>query len=130
MLFKDSLTLELQPDTFAVARLAPDMPLPAWAETGSFVSITRTQEELSIVCQEMLVPEGETAQRGFRCFKVLGPLDFALTGILASLAVPLAQAAISIFAVSTYDTDYLLLPQIKLVEAMHALKHAGHTVLG
>ncbi len=129
MLFKDSLTLELQPDTFAVARLAPDMPLPAWAETGSFVSITRTQEELSIVCQEKFVPDGVNVQRGFRCLKVSGPLDFSLTGILASLAVPLAQTGISIFAISTYDTDYLLLPQTNLDEAIEVLIHAGHTVL-
>ncbi len=126
---KHNLILALLPDIFSVSRLAPEASIPKWAEKGSFVTITRTQEELSIVCPETAVPDGVSTQRGFRCLKVAGPLDFALTGILASLAVPLAQAGISIFAISTYDTDYLLLPQKNLEEAIEVLTHAGHTVL-
>jgi hypothetical protein len=123
---KHNLTLELLSDIFAVTRLAPDAPVPGWAEKGIFITITRTPEELSIVCPEVTVPDGVNAQRGFHCLKVLGPLDFALTGILASIAVPLAQAGISIFAISTYDTDYILLPAGELEAAIKVLSQAGH----
>jgi len=123
-----SLTLELLPGTFAVSRLEPGAPVPAWAESGAVVSITRTPAELSIVCLEAAVPSHVRSQRGFRCLRVAGPLDFAETGILESLAVPLARAGISIFALSTYDTDYLLLPGDNLEGALSALSEAGHTL--
>lgn len=129
MWMMDNLRLELLPEIFAVARLEPDAPLPDWVEKCDFVSITNTQEELSIVCQEAAIPDNVIAQRGFCCLKVLGPLDFSLTGILASLLHPLAKVGISIFAISTYDTDYLLLPQKNLAEAIETLTHAGHIVL-
>lgn len=99
-----------------------------WAESGPVVSITRTPAELSVVCLEATVPSHAEAQRGFRCLRVAGPLDFAETGILESLAKPLALAGISIFALSTYDTDYLLLPGDNLEAAVSALSDAGHTV--
>jgi len=99
-----------------------------WAESGPVVSITRTPAELSVVCLEAAVPSHAEAQRGFRCLRVAGPLDFAETGILESLAKPLALAGISIFALSTYDTDYLLLPGDNLEAAVSALSDAGHTV--
>jgi hypothetical protein len=127
---KHSITLDLLPGTFAVARFTADAPVPGWADRGTFVSITRTPDELSIVCEEAAVPDDVIAQRGFRCLKVHGPLDFGLTGILASIAVPLAQAGISIFAISTYDTDYILLPAGELEAAIKILSHAGHMILG
>jgi uncharacterized protein len=122
------LIIELLTESFAVAKLEPDAKVPAWAETGAIVSITRTPAELSIVCEETYVPSKVNAQRGFRCLRVLGPLDFAETGILASLATPLTRVGISLFALSTYDTDYLLLPGIDLEAALSALSEAGHVV--
>jgi hypothetical protein len=98
-------------------------------EEGELLSITRTREELSIVCAQQAIPEGITAHGGFCCLKVQGPLDFTLVGILASLALPLAQAGISIFAISTYDTDYLLLPEASLERAVIVLAQSGHTIL-
>jgi hypothetical protein len=95
---------------------------------GNLVSITHSGDELSVVCPEERAPEGITAARGWRCLRVVGPLDFALVGILAALAVPLAAAGVSIFAVSTYDTDYLLVPGQDLETAIQALAVAGHTV--
>jgi hypothetical protein len=123
-----SLTIELLPGTFAVSRLEPDAKVPAWAERGALVSVTRTRAELSIVCEGGFVPSDVKAQRGFRCLRVVGPLDFAETGILESLANPLARAGISIFALSTYDTDFLLLPERDLEAALLALSEAGHAV--
>lgn len=105
----DPLGLTLLPDTLAVARLEAGEGMPGWVDwTDPLVSVTRTAGELSVVCPEHRVPDGVRAERGWRAFKVDGPLDFAATGILAGLAVPLADAGIPIFAVSTFDTDTLL----------------------
>jgi uncharacterized protein len=123
------LTLALRPETYAVCRLAPDAPLPAWAEGGSFVSITRTRDELSIVAPQARVPDGVQAERGWRCLSVEGPFDLdGVIGVLAALAVPLAEAEISIFAVSSYDTDHLLLKDQHLQRAVEVLERAGHLV--
>ena len=124
------LVLELLPELFAVAQLEPDSPTPSWAEGGPLVSVTRTHTELSIVCAEASVPDDVQAQRGWRGLRVVGPLDFAETGILESLANPLAGAHISIFSLSTYDTDYLLLPAADLEPALRAVSEAGHEVIG
>lgn len=101
-----------------------------WATAGSFFSITRTLEELSVVCAEQVIPEGITSEKGWRCLKVHGPLDFSLTGILSSLLHPLAKANISVFALSTYDTDYLLVKEADLERAKVVLLEAGHQVFG
>lgn len=122
------LTLTILPDTFALCRLGADEIVPEWAMIGEFVSITHTQDELSIVCAENVVPPDVRADRGWRALKVAGPLDLALTGILASLAQPLAQAQINLFAVSTFDTDYLLVKEYNLARACEALQDAGHSV--
>jgi hypothetical protein len=122
------LTLSVLPEVFAVCRLPPDAPLPDWAHAGSFVSITRTRDELSIVCPQSHVPDGIQAEPGWRCLKVEGPFDLALTGVLALLAGPLATAGISIFTVATYDTDYLFVKDQDIVRAMEALEQAGHHV--
>jgi hypothetical protein len=123
-----NLTLELLHETFAVAQLEGDAEVPAWAKGGPFVSVTRTRSELSIVCAEAAVPLDVKTQRGFRCLRVRGPLDFAEIGILESLAHPLANAGISIFALSTYDTDYLLFAEGELEVGLSALSAAGHVV--
>jgi uncharacterized protein len=122
------LRLAILPETFAVCRLSEGSKLPEWALLGEFFSITRTAYELSIVCHQAGVPEGAQCERDWRCLQVEGPLDFSLTGILASLAVPLADAGISIFAVSTFDTDYLLVKEKQLQAAINALTAAGHRI--
>jgi uncharacterized protein len=121
-----NLTLSVLPDTFSICRLDSKARVPDWAGAHSFVSITRTADELSIVCLEQAVPVGVNANRGWRCLKVEGPLDLALTGILTSLAAPLAKARIGIFAISTFDTDYLLVKEQALTEAIAVLENAGH----
>lgn len=123
-----SLKLRLLPGTFAVCRLEPDAAIPAWALAGILTSISRTPDELSIVCPEAQVPEGILAEKGWRCFKIQGPLPFAMTGVLASLVNPLAEAGISLFAFSTYDTDYVLVKDAALERALTALLQAGHSI--
>jgi len=112
----------------AVVRLEATAAVPAWAWSGELCSVTRSSDELSIVCGEASVPSQVPAQRGWRAFGVEGPLDFSLTGVLAALADPLAHARISIFALSTYDTDYVLVQDQDLPRACEALTEAGHTV--
>src|SRR6185437_6302828 len=104
--------------TFAVCRLGADATIPPWATAGSFFSITRTADELSVVCNQDAVPEGVVSERGWRCLRVAGTMPFSVIGVLASLTVPLAQAGISIFAVSTFDTDYLLVKQAESKRAV------------
>ena len=126
----DRLTLVVLADQFAICRLAPDAAVPAWAWHGAFVSVTRTAEELSIVCDEAAVPEAVApVERGWRALRVAGALDFALVGILARLSAPLAEAGISIFAISTFDTDYLLVRAADLAAAIEVLGAAGHDVV-
>ena len=122
------LTLSLLRDTLAICRLDGRALVPNWAEGSSFLSLTRTADELSLVCSRAVVPEGVTGEAGWRCLRVAGPLGFGLTGILASLAVPLAAAGVSLFAISTYDTDYLLVREADLERAVQALRGAGHEV--
>ncbi len=124
------LALAVFPGRLAVCRLGPDEPIPAWAvdEGGPVLSITRTAEELSIVCAEERVPADVRAQRGFRCLAVRGPLAFDALGVLAALAAPLAAAGVSILAISTYDTDLLLVRDADLDRAAAALTGAGHRV--
>src|SRR5689334_21245427 len=120
------MNLSLSKEHLAVCQLAAGAPIPAWASgKAGFGSITRTSEELSIVCAESLVPAGVKQVAGWRMFKVEGPLDFGLTGVLASIAAPLAQAGISIFSVATFNTDYVLVKDAKVAEAVKALQAAG-----
>lgn len=129
VVYRCSLELRVFDETFAIARLAADAPVPAWVGGRDLIAVVRTQNELSIVCREDAVPVDHTeVQRGFRCLAVVGTLDFALTGIVASLADPLREAGISIFGISTYDTDHVLLRSDKLEAAKTALRNAGHTV--
>ena len=122
------LNLTLLPNTFAVSRFAPDAPIPDWATTAPVFSITRTEEELSIVAPESVTPDDVRAERGWRALKLEGPFDFALTGVLASVLQPLADARVSIFAISTFDTDYVLVRFESLNYAISALRAAGHRV--
>ena len=122
------LTLTVFPDRYAICRLGPSEPIPAWANADHFVSVSRTRDELSIVCPEANVPQGVTAARGWRVLKCEGPLDYALTGIMASLAEPLADAGVPIFPIATHDTDYVLIKEPQLDAAVHALTSYGHAV--
>jgi uncharacterized protein len=123
------LTLRLLPGPLAVCRLSADAPTPAWA-AGTLTSVTRTPEELSVVCAEEAVPADIRAERGFRCLAVVGPLDFSATGILASLASPLAEAGVSVLAIATFDTDLLLVRQTRLSQTVAVLRAAGHHLIG
>lgn len=123
------MNLLLLNDMLAVTRLDPTAAIPAWAyEQSGFVSISRTRHELSIVCKEGAAPASVTQVGGWRILQVEGPLDFGLVGILASITVPLARAGISIFAVSTFDTDYVMVKHDKVDAALEALRAAGHQV--
>ncbi|MBI5649714.1 MAG: ACT domain-containing protein [Chloroflexi bacterium] len=121
------MNLEILPDTIAVCRLDAAAPIPTWAR-GDFVSITRMRDELSIVCAQLDAPRDVKCERDWRALRVSGALDFALVGILAALATPLADAGISIFAISTFDTDHLLVKQNDFDRAIAILVQAGHAV--
>lgn len=123
-----TLTLTTLPGEFCVCKLPADAAIPAWATQGAFFTITRTKQELSIVCSQSGPPAGVPCEGGWRCLQVAGPLDFALVGVVASLATPLADAGVSVFIVSTFDTDYLLVKGKDLDRALAALRQAGHTV--
>lgn len=112
-----------------IARMSADAPVPAWATAGSIFSITRTSAELSIVAEESHVPAGIASQTGWRVFKVHGPFQLTEVGVLSSLATPFAEANISIFVISTFDTDYLFVSDLQLPAAIAALRRAGHKVL-
>jgi hypothetical protein len=123
------MNLTILPDSLAISRLSPAADVPEWAMIGEFVSITHTGDELSIVCAEQYVPPDVKADREWRALKAAGPLDLALTGVLASLANPLAEAQINIFAISTFDTDYVLVKGYTLSRACEVLRQAGHIVV-
>ena len=123
------LPLELLPDTLAICRLDPGAPLPRWADGPSgFLTVSRTAEELSITAVQRMVPADVRCERDYRAFRVRGPLPLDLIGILAALADPLADAGLSIFAISTYDTDYVLVKSRDLPAALEALERAGHRI--
>jgi len=121
------LTLD---ELYAIVRLHPDAGLPEWVTVGPFWSATRSDTELSVVCRQDDVPPGTSAERGWCALEVAGPLDFSLTGVVASLVSPLAEVAVPIFVLSTFDTDYLLVREPDLAAAVEALEAAGHTVDG
>jgi hypothetical protein len=122
------LTLLVVDDSFAICRLEPKAPIPPWATAGDLSSITRTAEELSVVCRQDAVPEGVLCERGWRCLRVAGTMPFTVVGVLASLTVPLAEAGISAFAISTFDTDYLLVKAEDMERAVEILRQRGHTI--
>jgi uncharacterized protein len=124
-----SLTLFLLSELFGVCRLPVNSDIPPWALQDVLFSITRTEEELSVVCRQEYIPSGVVCEGNWRCLKVLGPLDFSLTGILAGLSTALAARGISLFAISTYDTDYIMVKAPDLEEALDALKGAGHEII-
>lgn len=125
----DRLTLDVLDGELAVCRLDANTAIPDWA-SGPITSITRTVDELSIVCSQENVPASVTSELGWRCLRVVGPLKFSMVGVMASLTSILASANISVFVVSTFDTDLLLVKQCDLTMAIESLKSAGHVVSG
>ncbi|WP_420594506.1 ACT domain-containing protein [Deinococcus sp.] len=130
------LTLSLlgghDPTEFAVAQWPPGFVVPATCLSGSFFSLTASADELSLVCEAYLLPDMLPAdtkhESGWLAFKLHGPFDFALTGILAAVLNPLRDAGVGIFAISTFDTDYVLVKGEQLGTALVALREAGHTI--
>lgn len=123
------LPLVVAPDTLAVCRYAPDAPLPAWAlGPQPFLTVSRTRTELSVTALQSLVADHAECVRDYRAVRVAGPLPLDLVGIIAGLAEPLAENGISLFAISTYETDYVLVQAKDLPRAVRAWQASGHTV--
>jgi hypothetical protein len=122
------LVLTLLSDVFAIAQLDAAAPTPAWADGGGFVSITRTASELSIVCREERVPAEVKAERGWRAFRLEGPIAFDAVGVLKQVLDPLAEAKVVVFTISTHDTDYVLVKAVQSEQAITALTRFGHVV--
>jgi hypothetical protein len=128
-LTRPQLTLLLFDGCLAVCRLPASSAVPTWAFTkGPISSITRSEKELSIICGETAVPAGVRCERGWRVLKVENPLNFALTGILVALAAPLAEAGVSIFTISTFDSQYLMVKEASIELALKILVNAGHEI--
>lgn len=124
----DPLRLFVLVEHLAVCRLSPDSVIPAGTTDAEFFSLTRTPEELSIVCPESLAPADTVCERGWRALGLEGPLDFSLVGVLATITSSLAEAGVSVLAISTYDTDYVLVRDEALESAISTLRRAGHEV--
>ncbi len=123
-----ALELVVLPELLAVCRLPAQCALPTWLAYSALSSVTRSSDETSIVCEAASVPPDVLVESGWRAIKVSGPLDLGLTGVLLSIAQPLATAGVSIFALSTYDTDYVLVKDSALANAVSALSSAGHRI--
>jgi hypothetical protein len=121
-----SVSLNELPGSYAVSRLDPSVPFPAWADGPGFVSITRSDAELSVVCLSDRVPDGVTTSAGWSCFAFAGPFAFDETGVVSSVIGPLSAAGIGIFVVSTFDGDHLLVRTQDVDEARRQLTGAGH----
>ena len=120
------LTLEVLDDTFTIHRLPTDSEIPNQVCQSQFYNISKSDEEMSIVCSSSVLLDSERSEVGWSCIKVLGPLDFSLTGIIAEISDILATSEISIFALSTFDTDYILVKSEKLENARKALVKADY----
>jgi uncharacterized protein len=126
---KHHLKFRQLPGPYAIVRLAPDSPVPDWATKGDFTSITRTADELSIVCPATNLPPDVHSIHRWICLKLEGPFPFELTGVLLSFIEPLSGNGVPIFAISTYDTDYVLLQEESSATAIELLKRAGHEMI-
>lgn len=122
------LSLTLLDELFTIHRLPPTSEIPTEALNSPFFAITRTADELSLVLPNSIAIEIDRNERGWVCFKVDGPLQFELVGVLAGISSALAQAGVSIFALSTFDTDYILVKREQVEAAREALNSAGYQV--
>lgn len=125
---ENKLTMTLLKESYGVCRLSPTVPLPDWATDSPFLSMTRTTDELSVVCLESCIPEGVQCENDWRILKVEGPLDFSLIGIIARISSILAEAGISLFAISTFDTDYILVKGASIQRAIEALIRSNYDI--
>jgi uncharacterized protein len=117
------------PGKFGVCYLPADAAIPAWSQIGSLFSITRTDQELSVVCPEESVPPQQACEGGWICLKLEGPFSFSEVGILAAFIDPLRDEGVPIFAISTYNTDYVLIKEEQRRTALDALRKAGHELI-
>ncbi|UCH59351.1 MAG: ACT domain-containing protein [Anaerolineales bacterium] len=124
-----ALSLTVLPGVFAICHLPEGEGTPVWLPAAGFRASIYSPGELTIVCEQSYVPKGVKSEAGWRAIEVQGPLDFSLVGVLASLALPLAEAGVSIFALSTYATDYVLVQENSLEKALEALRGVGHAFL-
>jgi hypothetical protein len=122
------LTFIILRETFAICRLDKDAPIPDWVFQGNLFSVTRTKDEFSIVCPQMNVPKGIICNQGWSCLKVKGPLDLSLTGIISLIAATLEKKGISLFSISTYHTDYVMVKEKDLERAIFAFTEAGQNI--
>jgi len=123
------MRFRIRPDKLAICQLAPQSPIPPWALTGEFHSVTVTPGEISIICAESAVPEGVQTQRGYVSFEIDGPFDLNSIGVLDSFLHPLAQVRVPVFAISTYNTDTILVHEQFEARARQALLQAGHELV-
>ena len=123
------ITLKLLDGRYAIARLPAAEPIPSWADGAGFVTISRSDEELSIVCLEQRVPQQVQSERDWTCFRLVGPFAFDETGIVLAVVKPLSEGGIGVFVVSTFDGDHLLIKRGLLEQAGRLLQQAGHTLL-
>lgn len=128
-MMEKKLIMKVLEGIYGVCRLDSNQPIPNWATNSSFYSITRTFDELSIVCFQESIPDDVKFERDWRILKVEGPLDFSLIGILSSISTVLAENKISIFAISTFDTDYILIKSKDFESAINALKDNGYEII-
>lgn len=121
-------SLFLLAGSFAICRLDKNAPVPDWAKSEDLFSVTRTTDELSIVCSQEDIPPGTDCETGWRCLKVESPFEFDLTGAIASIAAPLVEADVPLFVVATQDSDYLMVKETELERTSFILSQAGHQV--
>ncbi|MDP7621635.1 MAG: ACT domain-containing protein [SAR324 cluster bacterium] len=121
-----NLVLSVLSETFTIHQLSQDVSIPEEILKCNYYSVSKTENELSLVCSEVIEVQSLQSSKGWKCIKVAGPLDFNLTGILAGISDILAQTNISIFAISTFDTDYILVKTQDLSSARAKLRKAGY----
>jgi hypothetical protein len=122
------LKLSLLKDKYAICTLPNDTPIPDWALTQSLISITRTGKELTIVCRMDSIPSELQSDLNWRCFRIDGSFDLNQIGVISSISSPLADAGISIYVISTYDTDYFLVQDKNVEQTISTLSNSGHSI--
>lgn len=122
------LTLKVLDVTLAICQLEPGSEVEEWSDGTGIFSVMRTDDEVTIVCSEELVPEGAICSKGWKCIRLVGHFDFTEVGVLSQLALPLAGANVPIFVMSAYNTDYVLVRKQDLQRASEALRTAGHDI--
>lgn len=126
---ENKLTMKLLKEKYGVCRFDNSVSIPSWAFEGEFYSISKTEDELSIVCLQENIAEGIKSEKDWRVFKVEGPLDFFLVGILSKISGLMAEEGISIFAISTYDTDYILIKEKDISKAIEKFVKQGYCIV-